>query len=71
MNMQKFAYEDGVEKIGRLALLDTMKDIIVDSSGALLSTIFGLVSIKTKRGFIYNYFKPNESEAVIEQSAEA
>ena len=56
LNMQKFAFEDGVEKVGRLALLDTMKDIIIDTVGAVLSSVYGYVSLKSKHGFVYEYF---------------
>ena len=56
LNMQKFAFEDGAEKIGRLALLDTMKDIIIDTIGAVLSSVYGYFSLKSKRGFVYDYF---------------
>lgn len=34
MNMQKFRLENGVELVGRAALRDTMKDLIVDFLGA-------------------------------------
>lgn len=56
LNMQKYAFEDGVEKLGRLALIDTMKDIIVDTSGAVLSSLYGYFSLKHKKGFVYNYY---------------
>lgn len=62
LNMQKYAFEDGAEKIGRLALFDTMKDIIIDSIGASLSSLYGYFSLKTKRGFVYKYFQ-NENDS--------
>lgn len=51
-NMQKFALEDGTNLIGRLAVIDTMKDIIVDAIGALVISIMGYVSMKYKKGWI-------------------
>lgn len=56
LNMQKYALEDGTQKLGRLALLDTMKDIIVDTLGASLTSLFGCLSLKHKKGFVYHYF---------------
>ncbi len=55
LNMQKFMLEDGTKLIGRAALQDTMKDIIVDILGALTVTIFGYVSLKYKKGWIEKY----------------
>ncbi len=49
LNMQKFRLEDGTNLIGRLALVDTMDDLMIDCLGALItSTIgyFGLVHYK-------------------------
>lgn len=52
LNMQKFALEDGKLLIGRNALLDTMKDLIVDGIGALVISIIGFISLKYKKGWI-------------------
>jgi len=52
LNMQKFALENGVNLVGRAALTDTMKDLIVDSIGALVTSIMGYVSLKYKKGWI-------------------
>ncbi len=49
LNMQKFRLEDGTDLIGRLALVDTMDDLIIDCIGAFVtSTIgyFGLLHYK-------------------------
>lgn len=43
LNMQKFATEDGVLLIGRDAVSDTMKDIIIDTLGALITVIIGFL----------------------------
>lgn len=52
LNMQKFALENGVNLVGRAALSDTMKDLIVDSIGALVISILGYISLKYKKGWI-------------------
>lgn len=49
VNMQKFALEDGTQLIGRAALMDTMKDLIVDTVGALIATIAGYLTIMKDR----------------------
>lgn len=46
LNMQKYALEDGTLLVGREALRDTMKDIIVDAVSALIVVIIGCFSIK-------------------------
>lgn len=51
-NMQKFALEGGVPKVGQEALMDTMKDIIVDTVGALVMSVLGYLSLKHKTGFV-------------------
>lgn len=52
LNMQKFATQNGTNLIGRIALLDTMKDIIVDCLGALIMSVIGYISLKYKKGWI-------------------
>lgn len=54
LNMQKFITADGVVLSGHDALCDTMKDIIVDTIGALVSSIIGYFSIKYEK----SWFKP-------------
>ncbi len=51
-NMQKFALEGGAGLVGQAALKDTMKDLIVDTIGALIMSIGGYLSIKYKTGFV-------------------
>lgn len=48
LNMQKFRLETGEDLVGRAALADTMKDIIVDAAGALLVSVIGALTIKKK-----------------------
>lgn len=51
MNMQKFRTSDGVVLSGHAALVDTMKDIIVDSIGALVASAAGYFSLRKNRGW--------------------
>ena len=52
LNMQKFALENGNLLVGRMALKDTMKDLIVDTLGAFFMCFIGYVSLKYKKGWI-------------------
>ncbi|BBF44023.1 arginine/ornithine antiporter ArcD [Lachnospiraceae bacterium KM106-2] len=45
-NMQKFATQTGTDLIGRAALYDTMKDIIVDTLSSLAISILGYVNLR-------------------------
>lgn len=51
-NMQKFALETGTQLIGRQAVKDTMKDLIVDALGALVISTMGYISLKYEKGWI-------------------
>ena len=53
-NMQKFALDDGTNKIGQAALSDTMKDVIVDALGALATSTMGYISVKYEKNWIDN-----------------
>ena len=44
LNMQKFRLENGTQLVGRAALQDTMKDLIVDVAGAAVSVLLGYLS---------------------------
>ncbi len=61
-NMQKYALEDGTLLIGRAALLDTMKDLIVDSIGALVASIIGYISLKYKKGWVEKFLLKKTEE---------
>lgn len=52
LNMQKFALENGIELVGRAALVDTMIDLFVDTVGALIMSIIGYISLKYNKGWI-------------------
>lgn len=52
LNMQKFALENGEKLVGRMALEDTMQDLIVDALGAFVMSTIGYVSLKYKKGWL-------------------
>ncbi|MEE1280111.1 MAG: hypothetical protein UHH95_04690 [Oscillospiraceae bacterium] len=49
LNMQKFRLADGTELVGHAALSDTMKDIIIDSLGALIASVIGYFNLKIEK----------------------
>jgi uncharacterized membrane protein YjdF len=51
-NAQKYALESGEPLIGQAALMDTMKDLIVDGVGAFVISTIGYVSLKYKKGWL-------------------
>lgn len=51
-NMQKFGTEAGELFLGQAALADTMKDLIVDTVGAIVISVVGYVSLKNKKGWV-------------------
>ena len=52
LNMQKYILESGEALAGQAALADTMKDILVDSLGALIISVIGYGSVKRKEGWL-------------------
>lgn len=62
LNMQKFRLESGTPLIGRDALGDTMKDIIIDAIGAFTSTTIGFISLKKGRPIMGNGRKKKDDE---------
>ena len=54
LNMQKCLLQDGTELIGKAALADTMKDLIVDTVGAVIAALCSAISIKKKTGWLYS-----------------
>ncbi len=63
LNMQKFALESGKLLVGQAALVDTMKDLIVDCIGALVMAIIGYIGLKNKRKWYDNLLiKFNKNE---------
>ena len=65
LNMQKYQTEAGVDFVGRIALEDTMKDIIVDMLGALAMAVIGFISLKYKKGWVEKliFRKSGDNEA--------
>lgn len=61
LNMQKFALEGGTQLVGRAALIDTMKDLIVDIVGAFVMSFIGYISLKYKKGWIEKLLLANRS----------
>ncbi len=57
LNMQKYRQNDGTPLLGREALFDTMKDIVIDSLGALTAAVWGYFSMLTKQGWLSKYRK--------------
>ena len=51
-NSQKYALESGEALVGQAALADSMKDLIVDASGALVMSAIGYISLKHKKGWL-------------------
>lgn len=55
LNMQKFALENGTQLVGRNALQDTMKDLIVDIAGAFVISLMGYIALKNKKKWLENF----------------
>ncbi len=56
LNMQKFMDMQGAMFEGQAALFDTMKDLIVDTIGAAIATVVGLMSVHC-RGWVHGYLE--------------
>lgn len=52
LNMQKFMLEDGTPLVGRMALEDTMEDLMVDMLGAFLATLGGYIAMKAEKKWL-------------------
>ena len=52
INMQKFMLEDGTQLIGRAALFDTMKDLIVDMVGAFIVSLSGYFFMNEEKDWL-------------------
>jgi hypothetical protein len=49
LNMQQYIKRDGTVLIGQYALVDTMKDLIVDIIGALFISVIGYILLRRRR----------------------
>ena len=65
LNMQKYRLNNGEPLVGREALFDTMKDIVIDVAGAFVATLIGYLSLKAKKGWIHGYAKKNSDAPTI------
>jgi len=55
LNMQKCFLEDGTALAGQAGITDTMKDLIVDTLGALVAAVGSFLSIKYNKGWLSSY----------------
>lgn len=62
LNMQKYALQGHEELVGRAALQDTMKDLIIDFAGALIISVIGYFSIKKDRKWVLQISLRKEKE---------
>lgn len=60
LNMQKTMLQSGEILVGHNAITDTVKDLVVDTAGALIAAIGGYFSIKKQKGWIYEYMNTGE-----------
>ncbi len=75
MNMQKFREYDGTILVGHAALVDTMKDIIIDALAALSVSVVGYIGLKYHRRTLIRVVEPlqkpsDEPEALPPEPAE-
>ncbi len=70
LNMQKYADELGNVYSGRVALADTMLDIIVDTIGAAVISIIGYISIKFDKRWIEKLIVKKQSSKVPDVSTD-
>lgn len=61
-NMQKFALENKELLVGQVALMDTMKDLIVDCMGAFVMATIGFISLKYNKNWIESMMLTFENE---------
>ena len=74
--MQKFAVEsaDGVtilsDLVGHAALSDTMTDIIIDFTGAVIISAVGYISVKRKKNWLNAFLLKTKTEVVGDEQDE-
>lgn len=52
INMQRYRVKNGDDLIGRIALVNTMNDLIIDAVGAIIMSVIGYISLKNHREWI-------------------
>ena len=57
LNMQKCLLEDGTALVGQAALLDTMKDLMMDLTGGIIAAVSACFSLKQKKGWLYAFLE--------------
>ncbi|ULQ59269.1 hypothetical protein K7I13_12330 [Brucepastera parasyntrophica] len=62
LNMQKFMLEDKTPLLGRMALMDTMKDLIVDVVGAFAISLLGFLMMRKKPSWLLNFDIKKQTE---------
>jgi hypothetical protein len=55
LNMQKFRLPDGTLLVGHAALMDTIKDLIVDLFGAAFVSVTGFIMMHKKPGWLNRF----------------
>jgi flagellar biosynthesis protein FliR len=64
LNMQQYILPDGTILIGHYAVIDTMKDLIVDALGALVISIIGYILLKRRKNIIVNNIENEKEENI-------
>ncbi|ERJ11772.1 hypothetical protein [Haloplasma contractile] len=68
-NMQRYLISDTLEPlVGRAALVDTMKDLILDTLGAIVIAIIGFIDMKNGREAFKNWILRREPESLESKS---
>ena len=62
LNMQRYMMQNGTTLVGQAALVDTMKDFILDFAGAIVAAVSAYASLKTRKGWLYEYTKKQDAE---------
>jgi hypothetical protein len=55
LNMQKCLLQNGIPRVGEAALMDTMKDLMMDFLGGTTAAILAFRSLKHKKGWLFSY----------------
>ncbi|MGM9665270.1 MAG: hypothetical protein ACI3XX_01885 [Eubacteriales bacterium] len=75
-NMQKYAVEssDGVtilsDLVGHAALSDTMTDIIIDFTGAVVISVIGYISVKRKKNWLNAFLLKTKTDSLGDEQDE-
>jgi hypothetical protein len=65
LNMQQYILPDGTVLVGHYAIVDTMKDLIVDVLGALFISIIGYILLKRRKRKMVNKESSERSMEVL------